>query len=71
LTIIEDVCGRWGGDDGIDREIWTFGETDPSATEKGLARKDAITAGFSQSPINPDPGNARCYLKRVLTKYIR
>lgn len=60
-----------GGDDGVVGEMWTFGETDPSAIEKGLARKDAITTGCSQSPINLAPGNARCYLKRVLTKYIR
>jgi len=71
LTIIEDVCGRWGGDDGIDGEIWAFGETDPSAIEKCLARKDAITTGYGESAINLALSNARCYLKRILTKYIR
>jgi hypothetical protein len=53
LTIIEDVRGRWGGDDGVDGEIWTFGEKDPSAIEKSLERKDVITTGCWASSTNP------------------
>jgi hypothetical protein len=52
-------------------QIWTFGETNPSAIEKGLARKDIITTGCGQSPINPALSNARCYLKKALTRCIR
>jgi len=43
------------GDDGVDGEIWTFGETDPSAIEKSLERKDVITTGCCASPIKPAP----------------
>jgi hypothetical protein len=39
--------------------------------KKVKKKKDAITTGCGESPINPALSNARCYLKRVLTKCIR
>jgi len=50
-----------GGDDGVVGEMWTFGETDPSAIKKVKKRKYVTTIGCWASPINPVLADARHY----------